>query len=145
MARSNVCPVVSPPPEPGFYAFSFTIEDAAAAPSFVVAGSGEAPEGKANYSAHTGAVGETSASGLREKARYVLGEMERRMGAFGFGWPDTTAAQVYSVHDIRPFLADEIAKRGAMDGGLTWHLCRPPVINLEYEIDCRGISVEQVV
>src|SRR5262249_11636475 len=43
VARSNVCPEVLPPEEPSFYAFSYTVEDANAAPSFVVAGSGEAP------------------------------------------------------------------------------------------------------
>jgi len=145
VARANVCPVVAPPAEPGFYAFSFTVEDAAAAPSFVVAGSGEAAEGKGNYRDHTVALGDTSPAGLREKARYVLGEMERRMGALGFDWSATTAVQVYSVHDIHPFLADEIAERGAMNAGLTWQFCRPPVIDLEYEMDCRGVAVERVV
>ena len=50
---------------------------------------------------------------IREKARYVLGEMERRLGLFGFTWADTTATQVYTVHDLHPFLADEIVRRGA--------------------------------
>jgi len=42
----------------------------------------------------------------RVKASWVIGEMQRRMAALGAGWPDTTGAQVYSVHDIHPFLAD---------------------------------------
>lgn len=145
VGRSNVCPEVDPPTEPGFQAFSFTVPDANAAPSFVVAGSGEAVEGKSNYRDHTVALGDTSPSGLREKARYVLGEMERRMGALGFEWSSTTATQVYSVHDIHPLIAEELAGRGAMPGGLTWQFCRPPVIDLEYEMDCRGIHVEHVV
>ena len=144
VARSNVCPEVSPPAEPGFYAFSYTVADADAVPSFVVAGSGEALEGKANYRDHTVALGDTSPAGLLQKAQYVLGEMERRMRALGFDWPATTAAQVYTIHDLHPFLADEIARRGAMDAGLTWHLCRPPVVDLEYEMDCRGVAVERV-
>ena len=145
VARSNVCPVVAPPAEPGFYAFSFTVQDATAAPSFVIAGSGEAPEGKGNYRDHIVALGNTSPAGLREKARYVLREMERRMGALGTDWSATTAAQVYSVHDIHPFLEREIAQRGAMSAGLTWQFCRPPVIDLEYEMDCRGVALERVV
>ena len=111
----------------------------------VVAGSGEAPEGKGSYREHTVALGDTSPAGLRQKAQYVLGEMERRMAALGFDWSASTAAQVYSVHDIHPFLADEIAKRGAMKGGLTWQFCRPPVVDLEYEMDCRGVAIERVV
>ena len=115
-----------------------------AAPSFVVAGSGEAPEGHANYRDHIVRLGDTSADGLREKARFVLDEMARRMGALGFTWRDTTATQVYTVHDLHPFLADEIVKRGAAHSGLTWQYCRPPVVGLDYEMDCRGLAFEQV-
>ncbi|ARQ00328.1 2-amino-5-chloromuconate deaminase CnbZ [Pseudorhodoplanes sinuspersici] len=145
VARSNVCPEVSPPAEPSFYAFSYTVEDANAAPSFVVAGSGEAPEGLGNYADHLIARGDVSPSGLRQKAQWVLGEMERRMGALGFGWGQTTGVQLYTVHDIHPFVADEIAKRGAMRAGLTWHFNRPPVRELEYEMDCRGVAIERTV
>ena len=145
VARSNVCPELAPPTEPGFYAFSYTVEDSSADPSFVVAGSGEAPEGKGSYRDHTVALGDTSAAGLRQKAQYVLGEMERRMAALGFEWSATTATQVYSVYDIHSFLEDEIAKRGAMNSGLTWQFCRPPVVGLDYEMDCRGVAVERVL
>ena len=75
----------------------------------------------------------------------VLTEMERRLGMLGFAWADTTAVQAYTVHDIHPFLADELVRRGAARPGLTWHYCRPPVVDLEYEMDCRGVSVERVV
>ncbi len=145
VARSNVCPEISPPSEPSFYAFSYTVEDAQAAPSFVVAGSGEAPEGKGTYADHAIARGDVSPSGLRKKANWVLGEMERRMGALGFGWEQTTGVQLYTVHDIHPFLADEIVRRGATRAGLTWHFNRPPVRELEYEMDCRGVPLERTV
>ena len=145
VARSNVCPAIDPPAEPSFHAFCFTVGAAEAAPSFVIAGSGEAREGGASYAAATVRPGETSPDALREKAVFVLGEMERRMGLLGFGWADTTAAQVYTVHDLHPFLADEIVRRGAARSGLTWHFCRPPVAGLEYEMDCRGIGLERVM
>jgi hypothetical protein len=144
VARSNVCPEIDPPGEPSFYAFSFTTQDPAPAPSFVVAGSGEAQEGAARYSERTVRFGETTPDAMRDKAAYVLGEMERRMGLLGFSWADATAAQVYTVHDIHPFLGDEIVRRGAARGGLTWHYCRPPVHGLEYEMDCRGIADEHI-
>src|SRR5262245_3467631 len=47
VARSNVCPEVDPPAEPSFHAFCYTLA-ADAPPTFVVAGSGEALEGKGN-------------------------------------------------------------------------------------------------
>jgi len=145
VARSNVCPEIGKPAEPSFHAFCFTVADAAAAPSFHVAGSGEAPEGKANYRDYITRRGDISPAGLAEKARFVLGEMERRMGLLGFDWEQSTAAQLYTVHDPHPFLATEIVRRGAARCGLTWHFARPPVVELEYEMDCRGIAVERVV
>ena len=145
VARSNVCPEIHKPVEPSFHAFCYTIAAPAMAPSFVVAGSGEAPEGRGSYGHFVVRPGDTSPDGMREKARSVLGEMERRMGLLGFTWKDINAAQVYTVYDIHSFLADEIVRRGAAEHGLTWHLCRPPVVGLDYEMDCRGLSIERVI
>ncbi len=43
------------------------------------------------------------------------------------------------------FLAEILVGRGAMSSGLTWHYCRPPVVDLDFEMDCRGIALERVV
>jgi len=145
VARSNVCPELNKPEGPSFHAFCFTIAAPDATPTFVVAGSGEAPEGKGNYRDNTVRLGDTSEEGLREKAQFVLSEMERRMSALGFGWADATAAQVYTVYDFHPFLADEIVSRGAAARGLTWHFNRPPVVDLDFEMDCRRLRLEKVV
>ena len=145
VARSNVCPVSEPPLEPSFYAFAYTEHAENSEPSFIVAGGAEAPEGKPNYSDHIVRRGDIGAEGLREKIRYVLGAMESRLSALGFTWKDTTAAQVYTIHNFHPAFADEIVRRGAAHSGLTWHCCRPPVVDLEYEMDCRGVSIERVI
>jgi hypothetical protein len=146
VARSNVCPAIDPPSRPSVYAFAYTVPVAGRArPSFHIAGSGEAPEGRGNYHDHIVRRGDTSPDGLREKARYVLGEMERRMRALGYGWGQVTGTHLYSVHDVFPILPDELVRRGAVPGGLTWHFARPPVVGLEFEMDVRGISRENVV
>jgi hypothetical protein len=145
VARSNVCLEIDPPPEPSFHAFSFTVATTNTAPSFVIAGSAEAREGGASYEERTICRGETSPDAMREKATYVLGEMERRLAALGLRWSDTTATQVYTIRDLYPFLADEIVRRGAARSGLTWHYARPPVRELEYEMDCRGVNREIVI
>ncbi|MBS0641955.1 MAG: hypothetical protein JSS43_18985 [Proteobacteria bacterium] len=145
VARSNVCPEVDAPTEPGFHAFSFVRPAAGAPHSFVCAGSGEAQEGASPYSEKTIRYGETSPDAMRDKARFVLGAMERRMEALGGRWTTATGVQVYTVHDIHPFLADEIATRGAARHGVTWHYCRPPVLGLEYEMDCRAVLTERVL
>jgi hypothetical protein len=145
VARSNVCPLIDPPAQPSFHAFCFTVPANDQAASFVIAGSAEAREGGASYSERIIRRGETAPDAMREKARHVLGEMERRMAALGFEWRHTTATQVYTVHDLHPFLADEIVRRGAAHSGMTWHYARPPVRELEYEMDCRAISRESIV
>jgi hypothetical protein len=145
VARTNVCPGVSPPREVSLYGFCYTVRALSAPGSFVVAGSAEAPEGKGNYREHAIRLGDRSTAGMREKARWVLDEMERRMETMGFSWADSTATQLYTVYDVHPFLAEEIAARGAMSSGLNWHFSRPPVHDLDYEMDVRGIMREIVL
>lgn len=142
VARSNVCPEINPPSEPLMYAFSFTTLSDGSQPTFVVAGSGEAREGGAIYRERTVRFGETSPDAIREKALFVLSEMERRLAVLGQSWSATTATQVYTVHDLHHFLGEAIVGRGVVPNGLSWHFCRPPVRGLEYEMDCRGIALE---
>jgi hypothetical protein len=145
VARANVCPEIAPPAEPGFHAFAYSVPEAGAAPSFVVAGSGESAEGRGDYRDNIVALGDVSPAGLRRKAEWVLGEMERRMAALGFAWRDATGVQAYTIHDLHPFLAEELVARGAAAHGLTWQFCRPPVVDLEYEMDCRAVALERVL
>ena len=146
VARSNVCPEIDPPTTPSFYAFSYTVPSAnSAARSFVAAGSGEAREGGPSYEGRIIRPGDHSPGAMREKASFVLGAMEQRMAALGFGWADVTATQVYTIFDIHPLLADEFVRRGAISGGLTWHFARPPVQGLDFEVDVRGVAHELVI
>ena len=146
VARSNVCPEIGGPETPSVHAVAFTVPRRAGseAPSFAVAGSGEVPEGRSNYRDHIVRRGDTSPDGLEEKVRFVMGEMTRRLTALGVGWADVTATQAYTVHDIHPFLGPEIVTKGATPGGLTWFYDRPPIVELDYEMDCRGIADERV-
>src|ERR1700727_2999879 len=72
VARSNVCPKIDPPPEPGFHAFSFTTVAPGVPTSFVIAGSGEPVEGEANYRDYTVRLGDISPEAMLEKAKWVL-------------------------------------------------------------------------
>ena len=38
-----------------------------------------------------------------------------------------------------------IVRPGAAHAGLTWHFCRPPLADLDYEMDCRAVAQERVV
>ena len=145
VARSNVCPAIDPQATPCFHAFCYVASSAEAPHSFAIAGSGEAREGSGPYRDKTIRYGETTSDAIAEKARFVLDVMARRMALLGGGWASTTAVQVYTVHDLHPFLGPEIVARGAARHGLTWHFCRPPVIGLDYEMDCRSVAGERVM
>jgi hypothetical protein len=145
IARTNVCPEINAPSEPCLYAFSYTVPARNGRETFIVAGSGEAPEGKSNYRDHIICPGDHSTMGLRTKARWVLGEMERRMSALGFGWANATGMHLYTVHDVHPFLAEEIISRTNPQSGLSWHFARPPVCELDYEMDVRAVSCERIM
>jgi len=143
VARSNVCPEIAPPPEPVMYAFSYTVPvEKPTVPTFIIAGSGEALEGKANYRDHIASPGDVSPTGMRNKVRFVREEMERRLAGFDLAWRDVTAAQAYSIRDFHDCLGDELIAKGAADHGLIWHHCRPPIVGLDFEMDCRGVLRE---
>ena len=149
MARSNVCPEIDPPAEPSFHAFSFTRRSEGVSsllgPTFVIAGGAEARGGAGSYPERIVRYRDLSADGMREKVRFTADAMKARMEAFGFGWKDTTDVQAYTVHDFHAVFADELVRHGAARSGLTWHFARPPVIDLEYEMDCRRVAREVVV
>lgn len=145
VARSNVCPELHKPASPSFHAFSLAVPAAHAAPSFVIAGSGEAQEGAGPYRERTVRFGDTSTEGMRDKIAHVMATMEHRMAALDATWADTTAAQAYTVFDLNPHFAAEIVARGGARHGLDWHYCRPPVIGLDYEMDCRSVHTERVL
>jgi hypothetical protein len=142
VARSNVCPDIGAPPEPSFYAFSYIVDDAGAAPSAVTSGGAEAREGAGPYAERIVRLDETSDDAIREKVLYVVDEMQRRLALLGFGWQDTTTVQAYSVRDFHHVMA-AMAERKVLRKGLTWHYARPPVIGLDYEMDCRVVHDER--
>jgi hypothetical protein len=144
VARSNVAPAIDPPAALSFYAFCYTVPAQESAAGFVVAGSGEWPEG-GRFPDDIVARGDISTAGLRAKARFVLDKMETRLAGLGAWWPDVTATQVYTVHDLHPFLGEEIVRRTGNGSGLTWHYCRPPIEELEYEMDVRAVALERIL
>ena len=145
VARTNVCPEIDPPAEPSFYAFSFTRPSAGATSTFVIAGGAELGGGSGSYPERIVRYRDLSPEGLKEKVRFTTRQQESRMEEFGFGWKDATAVPAYTVHDFHPVIVEELVRRGVTRSGLTWHFARPPVIDLEYEMDCRRVMREIVI
>ncbi len=137
VARTNVCPELQVPAEPSLYAFSYVAPTGTTHPSFVIAGSGEAREGGMAYRDSIVRYGETSPDAMAEKVAFVFAEMFSRLAALGFGWRDVESTQVYTVHDAGSLVWDELARQPGAAGPVEWHLSRPPVEAIEYEMDLR--------
>lgn len=146
VARTNIAPAVNPPAEPSLYGFSYTVPSQATRKTFVIAGAGELPEGSLDPH-DVVRRGESSAAAIQEKAHFVLGLMEGRLRGLGADWNDVTVSEIYTVHDIHPFLEKELLSRLGEGGahGLTWHYSRPPIESIEYEMDLRGCGTELVI
>lgn len=146
VARTNVCPMYDEPAEPSMLAFTYTVP--AAKPrrrTFMLSGGGDARSGSGPYRERIVRFGDTSPEGLREKVIFVIEEMEQRLAALGFGWQDAVSTQAYTVQDIGHLVGPELARRGAMQGGLVWIYARPPVIGLDFEMDVRGAARELIL
>jgi hypothetical protein len=141
VARSNVAPEIGPPAEPGFHAFCYTVPGGGAPRDFVVAGSGEWPEG-GRFPQDIVARGDPSAAGLRRKVDYVLGVMQARLDGLGARWADASATQVYTVLDFHACAPRIVARAGA---ALSWSYCRPPIEGLEFEMDVRRVAAERLL
>lgn len=145
VARTNVCLEVNPPAEPSFHAFSFTRPKAGAKGNFIIAGGAEARSGAGTYAERITRFRELGEDAMRDKARFTVGAMEDRLTAFGATWRDTTAVQIYTVRDFHGVALEELVKRGASRSGMTWHFARPPVVDLEFEMDCRRVTHETLL
>ncbi len=146
VARTNVAPEIDPPKEVSLYGFSYTVPVPAAVKSFVVAGGGELT-GERLDARDIVRRGDVSEDGLREKAAHVLGLMETRLQGLGLTWTDVSMIGVYTVHNIFPLMRELLLPRlgAAKIHGIRWHYSRPPIEEIEFEMDLRGCPRELVV
>lgn len=142
VARTNVAAEIDPPKVASVNAFSYTAPSDFRGKTFLTAGSGELRSG-------TDIVrrGDTSTEGMREKAEYVLGLMAARLKDLGVGWSDVTATSVYTVFALDPLIKGTImpALHEAARHGIRWHYARPPIIDIDFEVDIRGVRREIIV
>jgi hypothetical protein len=139
VARTNVAIEVSPVAVPSVYGFCYTEPSGFRGKTFVVAGAGELRSGQDIVRR-----GDTSAEGMREKAKYVLEVMAGRLKDMGVAWTDVTATNIYTVFSLDPLLKDTIlpALGEATRHGVRWHFARPPIISIDFEMDIRGVRQE---
>ena len=142
IARTNVCPIALDSPEPVLHAFSFVRPNPELAQqTFIVAGAGELVEGTL---VNDGILrrGETSPQALVEKARYVCEVMTDRLRGLAAKWSEVTAVNAYTIHSLHPLMEAMLLERlpAARGHGVCWHYTRPPVVDIEYEMDLHGVA-----
>ncbi len=144
VARTNVAPAFAPPAEPMLHAFSYTVPSTLDQATFIVAGAGDLHDQADLSTAAVVRPGETSAHALREKANVVMDCMSSRLAGLGMEWPAVTATDVYTVYPVRPLLVEGILQRigPAAAHGITWYYSHPPIADLVFEMDLRGIRQE---
>jgi hypothetical protein len=147
VARTNVCPLYGAPAAPAMAGFSYTVpaQAGAARGTFILSGGGEARGGPGSFRERIVRLNDTSAEGLREKVLFVAAEMEQRLGQLGFAWADAVCTNAYTVQNIGHLVGEVLAARGACTAGLTWHYARPPVVDLEFEMDVQGAARDIVL
>jgi hypothetical protein len=142
IARTNVAPLHNPPASPVLHAFSYTVPSPGAPPTLVVAGAGEL-RGAALVAENIVLRGRTDAQAMEEKAAYVLEVMEERLKGLGGNWEMIHTADVHTVHPLGKIAAMTWDKLGpAARHGFRWYQTRPPVVDIEFEMDLRGTRTQ---
>ncbi len=145
IARTNVAPALAAPEEPLLYSYAFTVAEKSSVPTFVVAGAGDVDRQALDEQTIV-REGETTPEAMTEKAQHVMAVMQQRVDGLCVLLTDITHANVYTVHDVRPYLPSAILEplAGASVHGVNWHYARPPIEGLAFEMDLRGIRHENV-
>jgi len=145
VARTNVAPVTDPPKEPMLFAFSYARPSSLTRPTFVVAGGGELPDGEL-AERRIVRVGEATSDALIEKAECVADIMNSRLAALGGTGDLLTAIDVYTAHPLRPLLDEVLLPKlpAIASRGVHWFYSRPPIVDIEFEMDMRGVPREEI-
>jgi hypothetical protein len=147
VARTNVAPRHEPPEAVALHGFSYTVPSPpGSSPTLIVAGAGEL-RGGILEAERIIRPGDTCPAAMREKAVYVMSVMEERLRGLGGGWGLVTAVDVYTVHLQENLLEDTVLPGlgAARRHGLRWHCARPPVLDIDFEMDLRGVRTEQIL
>ena len=145
VARTCVAPVEDAPDQTTLFGFSYCMASSAAWKTFVVAGGGEL-----TGSLRGGSIvreGETDDAAMADKAQTVVNLMNDRLTALGADSKKITTIDIYTAHPFK-----EVYRTVVIPGipqvarlGVQWILSRPPIVNIEFEMDMRGVRQELVV
>lgn len=144
VARTNVCPARRPPAVPSLQAFAYTVATARRSPTFVLAGSSEADQGPGEYRDSIVRRGDVSLAGMREKLECIRTEQEKRLRTLGLDWTDVERSRLYTVQELGGLIREGIFATET-NTAVTWVDARPPVVDLELEMDNSTVARQVVL
>jgi hypothetical protein len=148
IARTNVAPSIGAPSQAVVHAFTYSVpqQTSSGGRTFIVSGAGELENSALDARAIRRA-GEQSDDAMAEKASLVMAIMRERLDGLGTSWDEVTAVDVYTIHNIHPFLETEILgfAGNAARHGTRWYYARPPVTEIEFEMDVRGVRIDEIL
>ncbi len=131
------------PKQPSIYGFTYTIPGARSVKRKGFVGSGI---GELNGSTRESiiALGKTSARAMRTKAEFVMGAIAAQLASLGVTWNDVSTATVYTALGVDSYIEDVVlgVMGPAARHGVRWMFTRPPIEDIEFEVDVRGTSQE---
>lgn len=141
ITRTTVAQGLAPPTTPIVSAFTFTTPSDSGRAAFVTAGNGEL------RSPGQGSIvrpGDVSYDAIHDKAVYVVGQLDRTIRGLAVTWKDATDLTVYATAPWQ-HVADgpiaSVAGAQALDV-LRWVYATPPIAEMSFEMDVRGVAQE---
>jgi hypothetical protein len=144
LARSNIAPITEVPDQAQFFAFTYTVPEAGAPGDFLISGKPEIVDGASGADRVFGGQ-DISAAGLEAKVRYVMNCLREWVGDLEMDWRSVTAAQLYTVHDIRPLMQSVFSAMQISQIGLSWYPAWPPITEMHFEADVRRVRTELIL
>ncbi len=145
VTRTNVALECNPVPEPMLAGFYYTRPSQVSSETFVLSG---APEiASRDGGVQIVARGDTSADGLRRKLDCILGVLGGHISELKLTWEMTTGINLYTTFDVHELFASRLLPvlGAASHCGINWYYARPPVSNLDLEVDARAVRTELVL
>jgi len=144
IARTNVALTNETRSQVELFAFSYTVSTGdAVQPTFIIAGAGELRDGILEPQSIV-CQGQTDALAMKEKAGYVMQVMEQRLDGLGARWDVVSATDVYTAQPLEGLVEETILNRlgPARRHGLHYHKAYPPILEIEFEMDMRGVRCQ---
>jgi hypothetical protein len=145
ITRTNVVPALDAPATPLVHAFSYAVPAPELSGNFfVTAGAGELQDGDGEPRSRIVRAGEHDADAMAQKAAFVMEYLTQTLHNLSVTWSEVGGINLYTVQTLEPYLEPVVLEPlgEAARRGLHWYHARPPILEIEFEMDARRVARE---